>query len=245
MKRLIFTTLFLSIFSVSSALAHPGRTDANGCHNDRGSGGYHCHGSSSGGYSPPSGGTSQPTIPSNGGYRPPSGGTPRPVAPTNREGNIIQFEGNSNSRSRGAALPLAKVVSTGDGDTIRVNQGGQTITLRLACVDAPEMAQAPWGQQSANRLQQLLPIGQTVRLRVIDRDQYGRTVAEVFKGNQSVNLQIVREGMAVVYRQYLNGCNSNQYLQAEVEAKQKKRGYWKQNNPVMPWDFRRANRAAN
>jgi len=27
----------------SSALAHPGRTNASGCHNNRKTGGYHCH----------------------------------------------------------------------------------------------------------------------------------------------------------------------------------------------------------
>ena len=37
----------------------------------------------------------------------------------------------------------ATVLSTGDGDTIRVRQGERTITVRLACIDAPEMAQRP------------------------------------------------------------------------------------------------------
>ncbi len=50
---------------------------------------------------------------------------------------------------------LPQVVSTGDGDTLRVRQSGQTITVRLGCIDAPESAQAPWGAQSANRLNQL------------------------------------------------------------------------------------------
>ncbi|MCL1467905.1 thermonuclease family protein [Argonema galeatum] len=40
----------------------------------------------------------------------------------------------------------ASVLSVGDGDTIRVRQGSnQTITVRLSCVDAPEIAQQPWG----------------------------------------------------------------------------------------------------
>lgn len=46
-------------------------------------------------------------------------------------------------------LPKITVVSVGDGDTLRVrNQQGQTITVRLGCVDAPELKQNPWGQQS-------------------------------------------------------------------------------------------------
>jgi endonuclease YncB( thermonuclease family) len=37
-----------------------------------------------------------------------------------------------------------------DGDTIRVQQGPHHFTVRLACIDAPEMAQAPYGAQAAD-----------------------------------------------------------------------------------------------
>jgi micrococcal nuclease len=40
---------------------------------------------------------------------------------------------------------------------------GKIITIRLGCIDAPETAQTPWGEQSAQRLQQLLPAGQAVK----------------------------------------------------------------------------------
>ncbi|MBD1848096.1 thermonuclease family protein [Cyanobacteria bacterium FACHB-63] len=133
-----------------------------------------------------------------------------------------------------------KVVSVGDGDTVRVQQGNRTVTVRLACVDAPEMKQAPYGQQAANRLKQLLPQGKAVQLRSVTTDRYGRMVAEVYVDGQSINLTLVQEGQAVVYREYLNGCaeTKSQYLQAENVAKQKKLGFWNQPNPVMPADFR-------
>ncbi|MBD2458778.1 thermonuclease family protein [Nostoc sp. FACHB-87] len=103
-------------------------------------------------------------------------------------------------------LPKMTVVSVGDGDTLRVrNQQGQPVTIRLACVDAPELKQNPWGQQSKARLQQLLPVNQSVQVRSIERDKYKRVVAEVFVNNGSVNLTMVQEGQAVVYRQYLQG----------------------------------------
>jgi len=128
----------------------------------------------------------------------------------------------------------------GDGDTLRVNQGGETLTVRLACTDAPETAQVPWGKLSAAKLKGLLPVGQVVTLRVVDRDRYGRTVAEVLNDGSSVNLQMVQAGHAVVYRQYLDGCSATkeQYLQAEAEAKAQRLGYWNQSNPVISWDFR-------
>jgi len=69
-----------------------------------------------------------------------------------------------------SARSASTVVSVGDGDTIRVNQDGENITIRLVCTDAPETAQIPWGQQSAAKLKELLPVGQAVTLRVVDRE---------------------------------------------------------------------------
>src|SRR6476646_10301796 len=119
------------------------------------------------------------------------------------------------------------VLSTGDGDTLRVQVNGQPITVRLACADAPESTQAG-GKEAAARLSQFLPKNQSVQLRVVEKDRYGRTVAEVFKNGQSVNLQMVQEGRAVVYRQYLSGCadTKDRYLQAEAKAKQRKLAFW-------------------
>lgn len=139
---------------------------------------------------------------------------------------------------------LFKVVSTRDGDDVTVSRGSERLRIRLACIDAPEMEQKPWGQQSAQRLKQLLPAGQTVQLRVVNTDESGRTVAEVYRGNQSVNLQMVKEGQAVVYPHHINNCaaSKNQYLQAEATAKQQRLGFWNQSQPITPWDFRRSQR---
>jgi micrococcal nuclease len=139
-----------------------------------------------------------------------------------------------------AVSQLPQVVSTGDGDTLRVRVDGQPVTVRLACVDAPETSQ-PYGAQAANRLQTLLPTGTLVEMRVVDTDRYGRTVAEIFKDQQSVGLQLVAEGYAVVYQDYLGGCAPNQqaYLQAEANAQAHQLNFWSQANPILPWDFRR------
>lgn len=139
---------------------------------------------------------------------------------------------------------LHTVVSIGDGDTLRVRTAARTTTIRLGCIDAPETSQKPFGERSTSKLKQLLPPGTAVQVREITRDRYGRTVAELFVGNKSVNLQMVKEGQAVVYRQYLDGCaaTKDQYLQAEVEAKQKRLGFWSQKSPLMPWDYRRSQR---
>ncbi len=134
------------------------------------------------------------------------------------------------------------VLSVGDGDTLQVQDGQTKMTVRLACVDAPERAQAPWGQAASERLKQLLPMGQGVQLREVDRDRSGRIVAEVSANGQSINLQMVQEGMAVIYPQYFHNCGATQaqYRQAEAIAKQQGVGVWNLGNPLptMPWQFR-------
>ena len=142
-------------------------------------------------------------------------------------------------------FPSATVVSVGDGDTMRVNYQGETVTLRMACIDAPETNQAPWGRAATARLRQLAPQNSTVQFREADIDRYGRTVAEVYANGQNVNLQLVQEGHAVVYNQFLRSCpQTGSTLQAaEAQARQQRLKFWSQPNPVMPWDFRRSNRS--
>ena len=57
---------------------------------------------------------------------------------------------------------------------------------------------------------------------------------------------MVQEGQAVIYPQYFDGCKSDQgkFEKAESQAKQRRLGFWNQNNPVMPWDFRRGKTAS-
>ena len=83
-----------------------------------------------------------------------------------------------------------QLVGVGDGDTLRTKVDDETLTIRLACIDAPEMAQQPWGEDARKRLSELLPPNTPVKLRVADVDHYGRTVAEVFVGGRSANLQM-------------------------------------------------------
>jgi micrococcal nuclease len=56
---------------------------------------------------------------------------------------------------------------------------------------------------------------------------------------------MVKDGQAVVYRQYLEGCaaTKDQYLQAEAQARTGRLGFWNQPMPTMPWDYRRGRRS--
>jgi endonuclease YncB( thermonuclease family) len=117
----------------------------------------------------------------------------------------------------------ATVLSIGDGDTIRVRQAGKALTVRLACIDAPETAQGPYGQQARTYLQQRLPIGRDVSLNIKTTDRYGRSVAEVIS-ETNINLALVEDGQAFAYRQYLRGCDAKAYLEAEERASRARLG---------------------
>ena len=133
----------------------------------------------------------------------------------------------------------ATVLSVGDGDTLAVTAGGLRTTIRLACIDAPETAQTPYGGKARGALQALAPVGATVTVQGSTRDRYGRTVAEIFRGSTNLNLELVRSGNAFAYRQYLSGCDRNAYLAAEKQAESARLGVWSAPGGITrPWDWR-------
>jgi endonuclease YncB( thermonuclease family) len=139
----------------------------------------------------------------------------------------------------GQAATAATVLSIGDGDTISVLERGQKLKVRLACIDAPETAQSPYGMASRIQLKALLPIGSSVSLRVQALDRYGRHVAEVIGNKGMVNLAMVKSGQAFVYRQYLGRCDRGAYLAAERQAQAQRLGVWAVPGGITrPWDFR-------
>ena len=154
--------------------------------------------------------------------------------------------GSSGSAAPGSPSPpssgrvKASVLSVGDGDTIRVNADGQHITIRLACIDAPEMAQSPYGLQARDQLRSMLPKGSSVLLLVQTKDRYGRSVAEIMKGPRNINKELVSSGAAFVYWKYIAKCDRGAYALAENQARVNDLGVWNQPSGVMrPWVYRR------
>jgi endonuclease YncB( thermonuclease family) len=146
------------------------------------------------------------------------------------------------------ALPVQAetVMSVGDGDTITVAEGAQKIRVRLACIDAPETSQTPYGMESRQALQKLLPIGAEVTVRTKATDRYGRTVGEVLKGGTNINQQQIASGNAFVYWQYISGCDRQTYSRLENDARQKRLGVWSVPNGIQrPWDYRRNRKGAS
>lgn len=144
-----------------------------------------------------------------------------------------------------------------DGDTLVVKDtNGKKITVRFACVDAPEIAhtnkekqskrtsdrnQFSWGVKAQERVQELIQQGgDRVTLKITDSDRYGRKIAEVRLPNGTFVQQVLlQEGLAKVYRPYLNKCPSKDLVQqAEAEAKEQRLGVWSDAKFVNPWEYR-------
>lgn len=146
--------------------------------------------------------------------------------------------GNTKSQSTSTGN-AATVVSVGDGDTMRVRVAGRLLTIRLACIDAPEMDQRPYGAMAREALQRLAPVGSEVVLQIQTTDRYGRSVAEVFRGGENVNLAMVRQGNAFAYLEYLNQCHVQSYLNAENQSQSQQTGVWTPTGGITrPWEWR-------
>jgi endonuclease YncB( thermonuclease family) len=140
------------------------------------------------------------------------------------------------------ATLTCSVSSVHDGDTLRAEcDDGQRMQVRFNCIDAPELAQAPFGLESRDHLRALTP--KRVELRVKDVDRYGRKVAEVLDPSdpsRSLNLRQVEDGQAAVYRRY---CSDPRYSAAEDRARSAGLGIWERpGEQQTPWDYRHRGR---
>jgi len=136
----------------------------------------------------------------------------------------------------------ATVLRVGDGDSIQVRIGGDKRTVRLACIDAPELDQPPWGAASRDYLKQRLRPGTPVQLWPKAIDRYGRLVAEVI-GELNLNLVLVEDGQAFVYPKHVHQCDAAEYRQAEYRASRHRYGVWQPAGGIQrPWEHRQQQR---
>ena len=132
-----------------------------------------------------------------------------------------------------------RCVRVADGDTITVlTPAKRQVRVRLACIDCPERRQA-FGKR-AKQFTSSLVFGKQVRVHVVDWDRYGRAVGWVYVNDDDgrticVNRQLVAVGLAWVYRRY---CRPPELLKLEEEAREARRGLWRDSHPVPPWKFR-------
>ncbi|MFH1081660.1 MAG: thermonuclease family protein [Pseudomonadota bacterium] len=143
------------------------------------------------------------------------------------------------------------VTKVSDGDSIHVTTPDRTkLTVRLYGMDAPETPKInqrtrrvnkpgqPYGEESWKALRSRI-MGMQVRLDIIDIDKYRRMVCMVWLSDRNINLEMVREGYAEAYVEYLKEPYRSQFMRAELEAKSAKRGIWSLSNYERPRDFKK------
>ena len=244
MKRIpaclvLVATIGTISYTATEVFAHSGGLDAAGCH--AGSQPYHCHNGSSG--------TSDTGSRSNYDGSSYDGSPTYIYQPIDSPGNIIDLNLTDESSSYDKYI-RAEVTSITDGDTIVVSSlendtKGTSYTVRLACIDAPEMSQEPYGRIAKEAIEITIPPGTSIDLRVIDTDRYGRIVGEIipnqgqFSGS-NLNLLLVGSGLAFVYDKYIDPCDANAYYSAQQLAMDSQHVIWQATDLQKPWDYRRS-----
>jgi micrococcal nuclease len=131
--------------------------------------------------------------------------------------------------TRGSTKSDAVVARVIDGDTIEL-VGGQRV--RLVQVDTPEKHVECYGDAASAITQRLIPAGTHVRIeqdpKLDQVDRFGRKLAYVWKGDEDVNVTLVRDGAAGVW--FFDGDRgryANDLLQAAEDARVKHEGLWR------------------
>ncbi len=133
-----------------------------------------------------------------------------------------------------AADFTGRVVGVSDGDTITVLHNGKGERIRLHGIDSPEKRQA-FGNR-AKQFTSKLVFGKTISVEFVDRDRYGRTVGVVLlPDGRSLNHELVRAGLAWMYRRYTN---DQSLSDLEEEARVARRGLWADPHALPPWEWR-------
>jgi endonuclease YncB( thermonuclease family) len=166
---------------------------------------------------------------------------------------------------RQAPFLRGRVVSVSDGDTLRFlhvptwfhsskiksdqKMSEVALPIRVCSIDTPETAKfgnpgQPFGEEAKQKLSQLTE-NRTVRVRLLDRDQYSRAVAEVRVGLwpffKYVDEQMLKDGLAEVYKgggAVYGRKGKEGYLGLEQAARDRKVGMWSQKDRESASEFK-------
>ena len=231
MKKYLLILLFLICAVPVAVSAHSGRTDSNGCHTNKKTGDYHCHNAV----------VAVDVKPARAEARTEA----RTDAKTEQKQAVDATTTPTQASPVSApiatpvitsATPLYDVVSVTDGDTIKVNIGGTTETIRLIGIDTPETVDPRkpvqcFGQEASKKSKELLT-GKKVRLEADptqgERDKYGRLLRFVFlEDGTNFNKMMIAEGYAHEYTYDSNPYKYQvEFKDAEKQAREANKGLW-------------------
>ena len=129
---------------------------------------------------------------------------------------------------------IGKVTAITDGDTFKLLTKDSTlIRVRVANIDCPERKQ-PFSK-SAKQFTSNAIFNKQVTLKVIKKDRYGRSIANVIYDGKNLSEELLKAGLAWHFVKY----SKDKTLQSlEDQAKQKQLGLWMDPNAIAPWKWR-------
>ncbi|WP_299982275.1 thermonuclease family protein [Desulfobacula sp.] len=124
-----------------------------------------------------------------------------------------------------------KVLKVFDGDTIKVTRVDLIFKIRLVGIDSPEIGfrgqkTQPFSQKAKHYLEGLVG-NKKVAIKSYGTGAYNRQLAEVFVGNKNINIEMIRAGLAEVYKgKRPKKLDSQSYLKEELRARRAGKGMW-------------------
>jgi micrococcal nuclease len=131
----------------------------------------------------------------------------------------------------------ATVVKVYSGDTLDVENQGETLKIKLYGIDAPESGQD--GNLSATRFLERSVLQSPIEIKVVETDVFGRNLAIVDQEGQkwSLNAIIVANGYAWVKPDECKIDLCSDLKKLESQARMLKLGIWSGFDLVPPWEF--------
>lgn len=127
---------------------------------------------------------------------------------------------------------LATLVSVNDGDTVVLANGaGDNVVVRILGIKAFEETTgrdtaAKYGELGVTQLKRMLE-HHAIRVLIANpaKDKHGRTLATLYVDDRDVGLQLVRDGLVLVYTAFpFSGMQ--RYLEEQDRAHAERKGLW-------------------
>lgn len=143
------------------------------------------------------------------------------------------------------------VTKVSDGDTIQLTTPEQTtLKVRLYGIDAPEtykmnkrtgqvsLPGQPYGDESMKALENKI-MGKNVTIVILEIDKYRRMVGMILLNSRNINLEMIREGHAEAFIEYLDEPYRSEFIKTEQQARSAHKGIWSIRNYERPREFRK------
>jgi micrococcal nuclease len=124
---------------------------------------------------------------------------------------------------------------------------------RLIGIDAPDLAQEPWGKQAKQRLEESIGTSDrgtvSIEFESTEADKYGRKFVYLWKDGRLLNEQLLKDGCVLASMRTASSANTNpsgtkyrdRFIRASQYARLMGQGIWNPEHPMRmsPSEFRK------